>query len=158
MGEFNKMNHEVDMPNTRVVPIVNALAKEYSVEFSPKRSDYLSRFCEHDETAKMIFDSLVTVSHVDFSCGGISLTTASQLEETYRFTPSREKELLDNNIFLFAIDGDGSFFGFGLGNRQFYHFDFGPWVEEELPWDQCCSDQWDTKGFCDFFVKEHELP
>ena len=149
------MNEEIDLLKTEVSPLLAELAQQYSIEFSAKSSDVLSQFYEKDETAKFIFESFVTSSSVCQSCGGLTLTITDELEKIYADPPLRGKELTDNRIFVFAIDGDGSFFGFGLDSRKFYHFDFSPWIGEEDPWNECLSAEWDIEGFCEFFAIEY---
>ena len=149
------MNEELDLLKTEVSPLLAELAQQYSIEFSAKSSDVLSQFYEKDETARFLFDSFVTSSSVCQSCGGVTLTVTEELEKIYADPPLRGKELIENRIFVFAIDGDGSFFGFGLDTRKFYHFDFGPWIGEEHPWNECLSNEWDTEGFCKFFAVEY---
>ena len=148
------MNEEIQLLSTKVKPSVDELSHERKIGFHPKSSDVLRQFYEDDETAKYIFDSFVTTTTAYQNCGGFVLTNTEQLEKIYYDPPSRGQELVNNKIFVFAIDGDGSFFGFGLESRKFYQFDFSPWIGEEDPWDECLSNEWDTQSFCDFFEEE----
>ena len=148
------MNEETKQLEARVKPLVAEVAKSQSIDFEPKSSSVLRQYHEHDETARFIFDSFITTSTSYQNCGGFVLTNPEQLEQYYAESSSRRNELIDNKIFVFALDGDGSFFAFGLETRKFYHFDFSPWVDDEAKWNECLSEESDTNGFCDFFEEE----
>ena len=115
----------------------------------------MQRFYGHDDTALYIFNSFVTVSTAYQNCGGFVLTNPEHLETIYAEPSTRGDELVKNQIFVFALEGDGSFFGFGLQSRTFYNFDFSDWIGEELPWDACAAGHWTTLEFCKFFEQEY---
>ena len=149
------MNEEVKLLTVRIKPLVDDVAALHGIKFGPKTSDVLSRFYEHDETARFIFDFFVTASTNYQNCGGFILTNPHQLEKIHSDPPGRGKELNDNRIFAFALEGDGSFFCFGLGSRKFYNVDFCPWIGEEDPWHACLSNTWTTLEFCEYFEMEY---
>jgi hypothetical protein len=138
-----------------VKPLVDAVAKLHGIAFQPKSSDLLRRLCGNDDTAQYIFDSFVTASTAYQNCGGFVLTNSEHLEAIYAEPSTRGDELLENQIFVFALEGDGSFFGFGLQSRIFYIFDYSNWMGEELPWDECVAENWTTQEFCKFFEQEY---
>ena len=150
-------NQEIELLSAEIKPLVDKMAKRHGIVFEPKSSELLSQFYENDETARYLFDAFVTVSTPDQSCGGFAITNTEQLEAIYADPPDRGNELIENRIFVFALEGDGSFFGFGLESRKFYNFDFSPWIGEEEPWNECVSEDWNTKQFCEYFIEQYEL-
>lgn len=118
------MKHEIELLDSQIKPVIDELAKG-SFDFGPEPSELLAQFYDQDETAKYLFDSFVAANANYENTGVFVITDAHQLEKIYIDPPSRGKELIENRVFVFAIDGDGSFFGFGINSRMFYHFDFG---------------------------------
>ena len=58
----SSVNEEVKLLTVRIKPLVDDVAALHGIKFGPKTSDVLSRFYEHDETARFIFDFFVTAS------------------------------------------------------------------------------------------------
>lgn len=151
------MREEIELLSTKIKPLVDQRAQECGIVFEPKSSQFLSQFYDEDETARYLFDSFVAATPTDRGFGGFSIVHAERLESIYSDPVARGKELVENRIFVFATEGDGSFYGFGLESRKFYNFYVADWVAEEAPWNECIYGEWGFEEFCEYFVKEYEI-